>query len=121
MTATMTDEPDLPLSVAVFHALGHPLRWQILRLCADADEVSATSIKELLEVRLSVVSYHAGLLVDAQVLRQRVERRSSYYRMDAEALPETARYLGELSGLGLPPRGGSTALRARVLADPITW
>jgi DNA-binding transcriptional ArsR family regulator len=120
MSATMT-EPVLPLPVAVFHALGHPFRWQILRLCANGDEVSATSIKDLLEVRLSVVSYHAGLLVDAQVLRQRVERRSSYYRLDADSLPETARYLGELFDLDGPARGAATALRARAVADPITW
>jgi DNA-binding transcriptional ArsR family regulator len=74
-------------------------------------------------VRLSVVSYHAGLLVDAQVLRQRVERRSSYYRLDADALPETARFLGELAGLGrpVPVPVAKRDLRPTALADPVTW
>jgi DNA-binding transcriptional ArsR family regulator len=118
MSVAMAGDRDPFALVAIFDALGHPLRWQITGLCARSDELSAAELKRILEVRLPVISYHAGLLVEAGVLRQRTERRSSFYRLSGQALPESVRCLLALA------RSESVQTRSAANSgggQPTTW
>lgn len=97
---------DSPLD-RVLHALGHPVRRQILRSLVRASG-SASSISKELEMDLSVVSYHLNQVLAKECgvveLVEAVERRGALekiYALKFDALGDP--FQGSESGEGLRP------------------
>lgn len=78
-------------------ALGHPIRLAILRYVvqAGAEGAPAGAIQSHVDMPASTLSHHLKRLVDAGVLRSRVDGTFHYYAADYDALHKLTDYLWE--------------------------
>lgn len=77
-------------------ALGHQERLLIVLWLAGGSR-SVRELQEVTGLAQSVVSYHLGLLRDADLVRAHPEGRSNRYRLQNPALDEVATILGTLT------------------------
>jgi len=114
------DAPDLPTAAApseerpcshalaaVYRALGHPARLEILRSLALREQACCGEIVDILPLAQSTVSQHLQVLKDAGLLVCDTKGRSCHYRLNMDiirsARDKSNRLLGELevgSGCG---------------------
>ncbi|RYG75645.1 transcriptional regulator [bacterium] len=78
-------------------ALGHPVRLKALRFVvqAGADGAAAGDIQAHLDLPASTLSHHLKRLIDAGVLKTRLEGTYHYYAADYTALRGLTDYLWE--------------------------
>lgn len=68
----------------IFEALSEPIRMQIVRQIASADELACTTLDETLPVSKSTISYHIKILSHAQLISVRKDGRYYHYRLRGE-------------------------------------
>jgi ArsR family transcriptional regulator len=87
----LPEESGLTLAeyLAMQQAIGHPTRFRILRTLVANDELSATELKNAVDVASHNVHYHLDELVDAGLVDRRQRRTAdsqgfyTYYRPTA--------------------------------------
>src|SRR4051812_43547430 len=83
---------------AVFHALAHPVRREILRSIAR-EERSISELAEPHDMSLEAVSKHIDVLERARLVRRTTRGRLRKCRLRPEPLRDAAKILTELAGL----------------------
>lgn len=68
----------------IFDALSEPIRMQIVRQIANADELACTTLDETLPVSKSTISYHVKILSHAHLISVRKDGRYYHYRLRAD-------------------------------------
>jgi DNA-binding transcriptional ArsR family regulator len=68
----------------IFEALSEPIRMQIVRQIASADELACTTLDETLPVSKSTISYHIKILSHAQLISVRKDGLYYPYRVRGE-------------------------------------
>jgi DNA-binding transcriptional ArsR family regulator len=78
-------------------ALGHPARLEVLRFVvqAGADGAAAGEIQAHLDVPASTLSHHLKRLLDAGLLKARLESNFHYYAAEYGAIRALTDYLWE--------------------------
>jgi DNA-binding transcriptional ArsR family regulator len=79
--------------VQQFVALGDPVRWQLVRLLAAGDEVSLTSLSDLLGTSVAATTYHFGVLHRAGVVQSRKLGRTVCVSLNPDSLIVVGRAL----------------------------
>lgn len=96
---------------AVYRALGHPARLEILRSLARREQACCGEIVDILPLAQSTVSQHLQVLKDAGLLVCATKGRSCHYRLNMDVIrsarDKSNRLLGELESGGCC--GGSSA------------
>ena len=80
--------------VEVFRALADPIRLDIVRRMAGADEVACTDLERSLPVTKSTISYHIKVLSNAGLVQVRKEGRNYFYQPRHDVIAEHAPALG---------------------------
>jgi len=80
----------LDVTVDLLQLLGEPTRVRLLSVLAR-EELSVAELTAILEVGQSRVSTHLGRLRDAGLVRDRKAGASTFYALNASAMPEAAR------------------------------
>lgn len=75
---------------AVFHALAHPARREILRRLSAGEERNLTELCAPLEMSFPAASKHVRVLERARLVRRRVSGRSHLCRLHAGPLKDAA-------------------------------
>lgn len=65
----------------IFNALSEPIRMQIVRQIATADELACTTLDETLPVSKSTISYHIKILNHAHLISVRKDGRYYHYQV----------------------------------------
>ena len=78
-------------------ALGHPVRLKVLRFVVQSgpDGAAAGDIQSHVDMPPSTLSHHLKRLVDAGILKTRLEGTFHYYAADYGALKGLTEYLWE--------------------------
>jgi ArsR family transcriptional regulator len=90
-------------AVDVLQLFAEPTRVRLLALLAD-EELTVAELTAITHLAQSRVSTHLGKLREAGVVRDRRAGSSTYYRMNREAMPESAMRVWELLSAGLRDR-----------------
>jgi DNA-binding transcriptional ArsR family regulator len=72
----------------IFEALSEPIRMQIVRQIASADELACTTLDETLPISKSTISYHIKILSHAQLISVRKDGRYYHYRLRREVFEQ---------------------------------
>jgi DNA-binding transcriptional ArsR family regulator len=83
--------PELPQAdvyPAIFNALSEPIRLDIVRMIADADELACTLLDDTLPISKSTLSYHIKVLYHAGLITLRKAGRYYFYRVRQETFEE---------------------------------
>lgn len=80
----------MTMDAAVIQAIASPRRREILRLTWSAERGAGDLRRAMPDVSWGAVSQHVGALVDAGLLRARVDGRNRYYRADRARLTDVA-------------------------------
>jgi DNA-binding transcriptional ArsR family regulator len=83
---------------AVFHALAHPVRRQILRELAK-DERSVSELAEPFDMSLEAVSKHVDVLERARLLNRSQRGRIRHCKFRPEPLRDAAKVLDALAAM----------------------
>ncbi|MCL4078126.1 metalloregulator ArsR/SmtB family transcription factor [Coriobacteriia bacterium Es71-Z0120] len=78
-------------------ALAHPARVRIVRLLASHPECAGKEVFAELPLAQSTVSQHLAVLKDAGVVTDHAVGASRVYCLDASALSELARAIGDVA------------------------
>lgn len=97
----------------VFKALGDPIRWEIIRLMAETDELPASTLESSLPVSRPTISYHAKILVQAGLISVRKEGRNYYYTLRREVLERLMDDVWAIAPRPAPVRAGRIDHSAR--------
>ncbi len=73
------DPVDFDEVVAVFKALGHPVRLDIIRRMLHVPELACTELEQTLPIAKSTISYHIKLLYRARLIDVRRDGRYYHY------------------------------------------
>jgi len=79
-------------SAAVFSALAHPVRRQVISLLLDSER-TAGAIADEFEISRSAVSEHLGILRRADLVRETKSGRERIYSLNSEPLAELRAWL----------------------------
>ena len=79
-------------SEAVFSALAHPVRRQVISLLLDSER-TAGAIADEFEISRSAVSEHLGILRRADLVRETKSGRERIYSLNSEPLAELREWL----------------------------
>ena len=77
--------------LATFHALGHPLRWQII--LQGRDEFDLSDLERTLQEPRGSVAYHVEVLARAGLLARRKHGRTVSYRLRLDNVTAAATFL----------------------------
>ena len=83
-TQTLQAAPDEVHYLGIFEALREPIRMQIIRMIASADELACTTLDDTLPISKPTISYHVKILSRAQLISVRKEGRYYHYRLRRE-------------------------------------
>lgn len=87
LTAERLSPREAAATAAVFKALAHPHRVQVVNLLVRAGfPVCVCDLTEALGLAQSTVSHHLRLLVEAGLLRREQRGTWAYYSVDREAM-----------------------------------
>jgi ArsR family transcriptional regulator, arsenate/arsenite/antimonite-responsive transcriptional repressor len=89
--------PDLQRCAEQLGALGHPVRLAILRFVVQAGDEGAAAgdIQASVELPASTLSHHLKRLLDAGLLRSRLQGTFHFYAAEYAALRALTNYLWE--------------------------
>lgn len=76
-------------------ALAHPVRLRLLRSLGAADNCCVKDLVGPIGLAQSTVSQHLKVLVEAELVSFRTEKQSSRYTVNAGALRDLARVIGQ--------------------------
>jgi len=74
--------------VDILKAIGHPIRFAIVDMLADADQLCVTDIYERLGIEQAVVSQHLKILKDKEVVDSRKQGKHCYYFLRIQQVQE---------------------------------
>lgn len=77
-------------------ALGDPVRWSVIELLAEGERC-VCDLESEIGIAQSRLSYHLGILREADLVSGRKDGRWVYYSLVPEAVDEAARLLGGLA------------------------
>jgi ArsR family transcriptional regulator len=96
----MVDTPALPRLVAeapaLFRALGHPLRLELLVNVAARGPICVCHLEESLPYTQQMISKHLGILRRSGLLSSRRDGKWVYYTLDLDMVRATGGWLEEL-------------------------
>ncbi|WP_067932384.1 ArsR/SmtB family transcription factor [Alicyclobacillus kakegawensis] len=79
----------------VFQAIADPNRRQVIRLLAEADELSIASISDRLPISRTAVNKHLRVLGEAGLVKSRRVGRETRYHLQPQPLLEVKRWLAD--------------------------
>jgi ArsR family transcriptional regulator len=88
---------------AMFRALGHPIRLELLRHIAARGPICGCHLEEALPYTQPLISKHLGILRRSGLLTSRREGRWVYYSLELDALSATGGSLDELLNAARAP------------------
>lgn len=103
----MAASPPLPElaaeAPAMFRALGHPIRLELLRHVAARGPICVCHLEEALPYTQPLISKHLGILRRCGLLTSRREGKWVYYSLELDALSATGGSLDELLSAACAP------------------
>lgn len=103
----MAASPPLPQlaaeAPAMFRALGHPIRLELLTHVAARGPICTCHLEDELPYAQSLISKHLGILRRSGLLTSRREGKWVYYSLDFDALGATGGFLDELFSAARAP------------------
>jgi DNA-binding transcriptional ArsR family regulator len=74
--------------VAIFSALGEPLRMEIIKQMTDVDVLACVTLEETLPISKSTISYHVKILYHANLIHIHKKGRYYFYRLRRDVLDQ---------------------------------
>ncbi|MEZ4656182.1 MAG: metalloregulator ArsR/SmtB family transcription factor [Caldilineaceae bacterium] len=78
---------------AIFHALAHPIRMEIVTLLACVEQLTILEIAAHFEISLNGISKHIKVLESAGILRREVSGRTHYCSLHTEPLDQAEAWI----------------------------
>ena len=84
----MSNEGKVFKSAAVFKAIGHPIRIQIVRALSNTQSMTVTELTNVLSIDQPVMSLHLAILRKTQIISVEKKGKNSFYSISDTSLKQ---------------------------------
>lgn len=85
---TPVPESKIKTAIAFFKALGDPVRFKMILLLAQREDICTCEFQEIFGLSQSSISYHSRILLDAGIIKRHIYGPWSHYSLVDKELIE---------------------------------